>query len=168
MKKTKTRLKKEEPTNFKEFWINKLGLYNITKENYEEAENRLLKKFRSKFQKRDIVWVLFNRAVIKQSKNPLLCSSIYRIMGDFVIEEGKKPDQYYDLASKVKLEQFKKEGFKEIQICSSLGERTCKECSKLNGKTLKIDEALKIRPIPNKKCKSSEGCRCAVLPVKEN
>lgn len=57
---------------------------------------------------------------------------------------------------------------KRVEISTANDERTCLECSELNGKIFTIKEALDQMPIPDKCSNSEDGCRCTYLPVIED
>jgi hypothetical protein len=83
-------------------------------------------------------------------------------------EEKKLCRLLLHMSNKIKLRDFKEKGFKKVDIFSGNG---CKNCRKLNGKILTIDEALRTMPLPNKNCthilynENESFCTCKYEPI---
>ncbi len=152
-------------------WLKELINYGITKKDYESTNKLLNKKFGKEANQNDVIWALFNRALINNINNLSVQSNIYYCMGTFVRnEEGKDPNQYFRLSTISLLNKYKSLGFTKVTFIASLGSRTCINCSKLNGKIFEIDKVIKDPPVPNKKCKSKDDynhllCRCAITAL---
>ena len=116
-------------------WFDELKDFGITKKDYVISDNDLSKRFRKKAQEKDIIWSLINKALIYNINDYIKQHSIYRLMGNFIKNEEKNdPNQYFKLSTKCLLLKYKSEGIKKVRFIASLGERTCKNCTKLNGK----------------------------------
>ena len=165
--------KKENLEKLKENWLKELSKYGILKKDYEDANKNLTKRFGKKVAVSDIIWSLFNQAIIKNINDPTKLSNIYFDMGRFIRIEGKNdPNLYFEQSTRALLQQYKKSGIKKIRFVASYGKRTCKSCSKLNGKIFDIEDALKNVPVPNKACKNLDDnryryCRCTIIALTE-
>ena len=167
-------MKKVDLEKLKENWLKELSKYGILKKDYEDADKNLTKRFRKKAAINDVIWSLFNQAIINNINDPPKLSSIYFDMGRFIRIEGKNdPNLYFEQSTKILLQQYKKSGIKKVRFIASAGDRTCKSCSKLNGKIFDIEDALNRIPVPSKDCKNLDEhgyvyCRCAIMAVNEN
>lgn len=173
MKARDNKHKKDELEKFKNNWLKELSNYGISKKDYDNADKALTKRFRKKPTINDVIWSLFNEAIIKNINYSLKQYHIYFLMGDFIKVEGKNdPNQYYELSTKALLQHYKSIGIKKVSFLASWSERTCKSCLKFDGKIFDIEEALKNLPTPNKKCKNRDengylNCRCALIRFKK-
>lgn len=164
---------KGELEKFRDPWLKELSSYEISKKDYEKADNNLTKKFGKKATVSDIIWSLFNEVIIKNINDFQKQYHVYFLMGNFIRVEGKNdPNQYFEQSMRALLRNYKKNGAKKVRFLASLGERTCKSCLKLNNKIFDIEKALKNPLIPNKKCKNKDEngylhCRCAFISVNE-
>ncbi len=73
-------------------------------------------------------------------------------------------------STKSLIKYYKNKGYKNIRYISSADDLVCSVCKKMGNKLIKIDEALKIPPVPNKKCKNlkEDRCRCAIVALNED
>lgn len=146
-------------------WTRNLLRYKITRELIEEEKLKLSKKFGKEASYNDTIWEIFNKLVLQHINNFQALKGIYYEMAIFLNEEGKNPFQSLQNASKMELIHYKQSGLKRVEVIAA-AKVSCSECSKLNGKTFNIDDAIKTLPLPNKKCKfhlhSGEFpfCRC--------
>jgi len=156
---------------FKEKWLKELDNYGISREDYIESENLLSKRFGKKAKEKDIIWALMNKSLISNINDYMNQYHIYYLMGVFTKEEGKTdPNQYFELSTKSLILKYKSEAVNGVRFLASISQRTCKNCTKLNGDSFTIEEALNNIPAPNKYCKNKDdngytNCRCTVIKL---
>ena len=85
--------------------------------------------------------------------------SIYREQASILRKERRDAFQPLKEAMRCSLMQAKSQGVKRATISTSRDDRTCPICSKLEGQSFSIDEALEKMPLPAK-CEE-DYCRCA-------
>jgi len=141
-------------------WLYRVGHFGITRKNFEERENELIKKLNFA-PVNDVIWGLFNSLVSLDRQNN---SMIYWEMSRLVQMEGKDPSHYLKQSYKGKLLGYIEEGFKFVETGSYINDDlVCEKCKNLNGKIYQIKDALVELPIPNE-CNSQHGCRCDYHP----
>lgn len=126
-------------------------------EDYFRKEQELLGKFKKMPPLADIIWGLFNEAVVLKSNDLHVLSMIYFQMAEFLDEEGKDPYPCLHDHIKTQLLHDQQNGVKKVKIIAIMDRNTCSFCKELDGKTYLIDDALKKMPIPIKGC---PFCRC--------
>src|SRR3989344_4733296 len=127
----------------KKSWLKELSNYGITEEDYESINKNLTKKFNKEARSNDIIWALFNNALINNLNNLSVQSLIYYDMGRFIrYQEQKDPNQYFGFSTKLLLKDYQSKGIKKVRFLATISERTCKSCSSMNGKKFDIDEAI--------------------------
>ena len=128
-------------------WFYITAGYGITKEIYFKKKMELSKKFAKESSYSDIIWGLFNDAIILNSDDYHILSMIYYQMAIFLEEEGKDPFPLLQDHIKMQLLGYQKKGAKKVKIMSIDDRITCDDCKKLDGKIMTVEEALKRMPI---------------------
>ena len=150
-----------------QLWLKKLKEYGFTEKDFNSSKKELTKQFGKEAPDSDVIWGLFNKAILKNINNYFELSGIYSDMASFLeLENRSKADilGFQQEAHKAKLFHYKRLGKDKVRCVATLGsQHLCKECEKLNGKIFTIEESLKNMPIPNK-CKN-KLCRCCYVNI---
>jgi hypothetical protein len=135
----------------------------------DETQKELTKKFNMKPFLGDIAWgtshKLLAEAVKKGDENRL--RSIYSSMMMYLYSTDKDFSAICHKLLEMDISTYKKADIKKLEI---LAEGCCENCSKLNGKIIDIDEAVKNKILPCKDCTKDTNkmgiglCSCAYLP----
>lgn len=141
-------------------WFNKLLIYGFTQDDFFKKKDELAQKFKTAPPSADIIWGLFQEALIKNANDYHLLSVINYDMAIFLDEEGKNPFYCFHESKKMELMNYKQKGTQKIKILSINDSISCNSCKKLDGKTFLIDDALNSMPIPPKDC---PFCRCRYI-----
>ncbi|MEO0127659.1 MAG: phage minor head protein [candidate division WOR-3 bacterium] len=136
-------------------WFNKLQGYGFTRDDFRRKKEELAKKFKIKPPLRDIIWGLFQEAIMKNADSYHFLSIINYEMAVFLDEEGKNP--FHCLYESKKMQLLNYKGTQKVKIISINDRITCHSCKNLNGKIFAIEDALNGMPIPPKDC---PFCRC--------
>jgi len=159
--------KAEEKMIDEGFWLKKLKDYGFTEKDFNSDKEKAIKRFGKNARDSDIIWGLFQKAILKNSSDYGKLWGAYLCMASFLESENKPKQQILqiqELEYKFMLEGYKQKGIDKLRCVATIGgQRLCKECEKLNGKVLNIDEALKKMSIP-RKCKN-KLCRCVYAPI---
>ena len=140
---------------------------------YETNKKELTKRWGFEPKEGDLLWGTAQRLLMDAMKKGDWGSmfSIYFGQALYIHNSGKNSQKYQQIIYDLEL-QNKKDGLiNKVQISSVKGQ-SCSACNKLDGKVFTVEEALKMHPLPNKKCSfkfnsnaPTGWCRCAYLPV---
>ena len=160
------RLRKE--ISLKNKYLRNLEQYGVTERDYDVQRDRLYKKYGQEPRIPDVVWAVFNELLIAKINDIYSLPMIYFEMALFLNDEGKDPFKILQNSRKMELLRIRQEGGKKVTIISC--EDACEQCRRLHGKVFKIEEALRIMPIPSPQCTfiletGKRGwCRCVYAP----
>ncbi|OGI15525.1 MAG: hypothetical protein A2Z52_00540 [Candidatus Moranbacteria bacterium RBG_19FT_COMBO_42_6] len=148
-------------------WIKKLQLYGISKNDFDNEKKILSNKFGKEIKDEDVIWNFFIKITLKTTDLQEL-KGLYYDKALFLNEEGKNCLVQLQQSAKCELMYLKQQGFVDkVKIFAA--QDSCAECKKMDGKTFNINDALKIMPIPCKKCsydllgKGKGFCRCCYV-----
>jgi len=160
----------EEANAIEQKWkfIHDLEKLGILEKEYNSHKEKLAEKFGFDPKFFDVAWDMLNARALKlaKSRNFNDLAILYYEMALFLNEEGKDFFHILQQSSKTRLEHLKTMGVKKVEIMCGPG--GCPSCLKLDKKTLTIEEALKITPVPNKDCthilygEKKGFCRCQI------
>lgn len=141
-------------------WFNQISVYGFTSEDFVKKQNELAKKFQHSPPPLDIIWGLFNLAIVKNCNDPSILSLINYQMAMFLDDEGKNPFECLYESKKMQLIHFKEMGARKVKVLCIKDRSTCVYCEGVDGKIFPINTALELMPIPPKNC---SFCRCRYL-----
>ena len=139
---------------FRERWLGVLQSFGITSNEFDQMKAQLSRKYGKEAGDNDVIWSFLNRLTYErmQTGNWGDLSMLYYSQALFLEEEGKDFSRILEEAQRMKLIEYKEEGIITQVKISTAGFQSCPSCQTLEGKVLKIDDALREMPIPNKKC----------------
>ena len=150
--------------------IDSLKMFGFSRDQYFEAEKQVMKKFGHQPKYRDVIWYICNQEILIHRDDWNYLSQLYYNMALFLNKHEKECFHILQQSRKAQLLYLKEMGIEEVEIHAI---DRCPSCLKLDGKILKIDEALKQMPIPNKDCtnirddKKRSFCICQYWPTSE-
>lgn len=141
-------------------WFNKLLIYGFRRDDFFRKKDELTQKFKTAPPSTDIIWGLFQEALLKNANDYHRLSVINYDMAIFLSEERKNPFYCLQESKKMELINYKQKGVQKIKILSINDSISCNSCKNLDGKTFLINDALNNMPIPPNDC---PFCRCRYI-----
>lgn len=116
----------------------------------------------------DLIWALSHELLHEYGKSDNFFNMKMLYFEMAFLLKNRNEDFFHLLQESKRMELYdiKKNfaGDPESKVMIICGETDCTACSKLNGLTLTIDEALERMPIPPKKCSHNDGwCTCCYI-----
>ncbi|MGI9534742.1 MAG: hypothetical protein ACR2NW_07310 [Thermodesulfobacteriota bacterium] len=100
--------------------------------------------------------------------------TVYEKLSAFIaVEDRDNPLETLRSIHRLNLRQLSRIGTSKVRI-KNCGEGGCKECKKLNGKIIDINEALKNMPLPHASCSfdlyrnGHSFCRCSYVAISDS
>lgn len=97
--------------------------------------------------------------------------STYYEMAEFVENEGKDSNYLRNLGYQMKLKINEKtlQNISKSKVVTGVEiiacPDSCEFCKALSEKHFSLDDAKKLKPLPEKKCSNKLGCRCVYAPI---
>ena len=154
--------KEQQRENFVSTWVRKLqnSGFDFTAEDFESEERALQRQFGRTGSWNDVIWGVLNR-LSAEAEEHVDRMSIYMLMADVLVADGKDSSEFRALAAKEQLAGIASE---RVEVRTVNDEQVCENCRRLDGQVFTIEEALSELPVPHR-CTSPRGCRCYYVPV---
>jgi len=147
-----------------EEWLDRLEMFGITRQTFEQHREQLAKQFGSQPSVNDTVWRILN-SLVARTVDHSQAKLLYNEMAYLVRGEDKDPSPYLAEAAKHELLNLKESGVvSRVRVNTVNDDIVCPKCRGLAEKTFTIEQALNDMPIPNA-CENEDGCRCWYSPV---
>lgn len=76
-----------------QFWLKKLKEYSFTEKDFNSDKKEMTKQFGKKAPDSDVIWGLFNKAIIKNRNNRDKLKELYYLMASFLKSENRPKEQ---------------------------------------------------------------------------
>ena len=162
--------KQVKDLKLKSKWLRILERFGATEAMFTKVRKNLSKRFGFEASVNDTIWGIMN-TLTGQQEDLIDMVQIYLLMGDFVEEEGKDPEQYVKQAMDIKRRSIKLEVLDTkksidpirmvIKVMTCNDSIVCTYCKNISKVKYEIDDFLMKMPIP-KECTNPRGCRCWV------
>ncbi len=138
---------------------------------FRETTEELAQRFGKDARSRAVLWSVLNQFVSRfvQAEDLQSLSTAYYLTARLLHAEGKDWLGELQAAARVSLLHYQQSNLAdEVEIATV--EDVCEACSRLAGRILTIDEALRRAPLPCKECThDARGgtmgfCRCSYIP----
>lgn len=137
---------------------------SISQNYLSQKESEWFRKMGDKANYDDLTWSVANGLLHEFAKqnNFYEMKILYLKMASFQYQHGKDFFRLLQLCRKMELYQIRKDIGKDLKYKVVIvgSDPDCPECTKLDGTTYTIDEALEKIPIPHKDCTNGGWCRC--------
>lgn len=149
-------------------WLKRLRDYGLDEADYFSMNSELAKRFGRQPFSTDVIWGLFSKLILLNSKDFQFIGSLRYSMALFLYQEGRDFFPELQESARMELMSFRKDSIKKAEI-HTCKEASCEACRALDGTVLTVKDALKLMPIPCNDCTHSLGknnrgfCRCRYL-----